>query len=145
MPASLPKFGRRQWKDLDENSLICLNIEISSVINIFHLCLKKNLKKISIVFQHFSSYSTFSSFSTMFQIQISPVNFWKGWNFALLETIHVLPIKSKFCRQWRWLCPRHFKFQKFSVLPWRSNLPTNSKSTRFIWVFIVLGILYFPE
>ena len=27
-----------------------------------------------------------------------------------------------------------------SVLPWRTNLPKNSKSKRYIWVFIVLGI-----
>ena len=32
------------------------------------------------------------------------------------------------------------KLHKFSVLPWWPNLPNNSKSTIFIWVFIVLGI-----
>ena len=33
--------------------------------------------------------------------------------------------------------------QKFSVLPWKPNLPKDNKNTRLIWVFIVLGIYNF--
>ena len=35
------------------------------------------------------------------------------------------------------------KLQKISVLPWGPNLSSKSKITRFIWVFIVLGIYDF--
>ena len=33
--------------------------------------------------------------------------------------------------------------QKFSILPWWRNQPKNRKSTRFIWVFIILSIYNF--
>ena len=38
------------------------------------------------------------------------------------------------------------KFQNFSILPWRPNLLNDIKSTRFLWVFIVLWryITFFP-
>ena len=42
------------------------------------------------------------------------------------------------------------KFQKFTVLPWRLDLPQNSKCTRIIWIlqtllFIGLGIYNFSK
>ena len=37
-------------------------------------------------------------------------------------------------------------YRFFSLLPWRQpNGPKNSKSTRFIWVFIVLGVYDFGQ